>query len=278
MTVNIDGDLLKLFVNYATDHLEFVEISLGERHDPHEIYDRLNTGGQRLRIADLVRNVVFQQVGSDVNSAHSIYTTEWKQFEDGFWDPNSSDGYYFPFTQIKEPRVTKARQWNTLKGQWKKLCGSDTGSDAAKLIIADLTEYQQAYNSLVDSPPVDLKLDPEVDEALDALRRMVVSASTYPYVMQLLQAHEHGIVTAKNTATALRIIDSFLVRRAFEGLEATGLKVIFQDMWQRCGSDPDEMKDKMRTKTVIFPTDERFKEAIPYEQFVRQASREIHID
>ena len=258
----VDSDLLKLFVNYATDRLEFVEISLGERHDPHEIYDRLNTGGQPLKIADLIRNIVFQRVGSDLNSAHSIYNTEWKRFEDGFSKADASDGYYYPFTQIINPSITKARQWNTLKDHWKCLCGDDTGSDAARLIIEDLAEYQQAYNLVVDLPSDDFKLDPEVDEALAALRRMVVTVSTYPYLMRILRAHEQGDVTAKDTANALRIIDSFLVRRAFEGLEATGLKVIFQDMWQRCGSDPDEIKAKMRTKTVTFPSDERFCEAI----------------
>lgn len=259
---SVDGDLLKLFINYVTDRLEFVEISLGERHDPHEIYDRLNTGGQALKIADLIRNIVFQQVGSDLNSAHNIYNTEWRQFEQGFTPEDSGDRYYYPFTQIVQPTVTKARQWNTLKDHWKTLCGNDSGSDAAKLIIEDLSEYQQSFNLIMGAPEGDLILDPDVDEALAALRRMVVSASTYPYLMQLLRAHERGEVTAKNTAAALRLVDSFLVRRAFEGLEATGLKIIFQDMWPRCRADLDEIKEKMRTKTVTFPSDERFREAI----------------
>ena len=56
---------LELLGSTLLDRLEFVEIRIGELHDPNEVFDRLNKEGVRLGIIDLVRNEVLKRLQGD---------------------------------------------------------------------------------------------------------------------------------------------------------------------------------------------------------------------
>lgn len=75
--------------------LQMVVIDLGMDENAQEIFETLNDRGTPLTAADLVKNFVFQRLldtGADVDVA---YEENWKEFETGFWETETSVGRLF---------------------------------------------------------------------------------------------------------------------------------------------------------------------------------------
>ena len=245
-----------------TERIEVVEITLGIRHDPHEVYERLNNEGERLKIVDLVRNAVFLTVGRDAAAADRIFSRHWQPFEADL-GRQDQDSYFFPYALIRDRRTTKASAYVRLRNYWKtdQVTGGKRGEEAAKQIMDDLRQYLPAYRAIVgtaDPPGLPLRSG----DTLSLLRRLNPPQTMYPYLMQLINRHILGEVDELQFETAIRIIDSFIVRRAVVGLGGTGLHTIFKDLWDRAEADPEDLLSRLQVRTVQFPDDDEFAESI----------------
>ncbi len=66
------------FLERFLGNTEIVHIKLDAKRNAHEIFDRLNNAGARLRIIDLIRNEVFQRV---TEKQDALYHEKWEPFE-----------------------------------------------------------------------------------------------------------------------------------------------------------------------------------------------------
>lgn len=244
------------------DQLEFVEIRLGDEHDPNEVFDRLNKEGVRLGIIDLVRNEVLKRLGDDAKLAMQLYSQEWKPFEESFHSENAKSGYFYPFALTIDAGITKAKTFSTLTKRWNGMFHNSelTAKEQLKDIMADLRTHLSSYNAVASGRLA------QVDEELrEHVRRLVDLNSptvTYPYLMQLLTAHSSGLAGTDDVIGCLHIIESFLVRRGFRGIEPTGLHAIFKKMWGVAGADPQAVRKAIVSTTVVYPNDEDVRTAI----------------
>ncbi|UKA51008.1 DUF262 domain-containing HNH endonuclease family protein [Arthrobacter sp. FW305-123] len=253
------------------DQLEFVEIRLGDEHDPNEVFDRLNKEGVRLGIIDLVRNEVLKRLGDDAKLAMQLYSQEWKPFEESFHSENAKSGYFYPFALTVDASITKAKTFSTLTKRWNAMFqGTEQGSevgrpeltpkDELKEIMADLRTQLSSYNAVASG-----RLSQVDEELREHVRRLVDLNSptvTYPYLMQLLTAHSSGLADTDDVIMCLSIIESFLVRRGLRGIEPTGLHAIFKKMWGVAGADPSRVRKAIVSTTVVYPNDEDVRAAI----------------
>ena len=72
--------------------LQIVVIDLAVDENAQEIFETLNARGAQLTAADLIKNFIFQRLletGADVEDA---YSSNWKEFETGFWETEISVG------------------------------------------------------------------------------------------------------------------------------------------------------------------------------------------
>ena len=245
-----------------TDRIEVVEITLGIRHDPHEVYERLNNEGERLKIVDLVRNAVFLTVGRDPEAADRIFSQHWEPFESDLGLQNP-DAYFFPYALIRDRRTTKASAYNRLREYWKtdSVTGGSRNESAAQRIVEDLRQYLPSYRAIVgaaDPPGIPLGSR----GTLGLLRRLDPPQTMYPYLMQVVYHHLAGDVSDDEFAEIVNVLDSFIVRRAVVGLGATGLHAAFKDLWDRVGTDADNLVDALNVRTIQFPDDAEFEDAI----------------
>ena len=111
----LSNQLLEELRDDVVERLEFVEITLGIHHDPHEVYERLNTAGEPLKVIDLVRNGVFLAVGGDSDAAEDIYAQHWEPFESEL-GLEHRDKFFFPYALIRNSSSTKASGIPTPKG------------------------------------------------------------------------------------------------------------------------------------------------------------------
>ncbi|WP_427133548.1 DUF262 domain-containing protein [Pseudarthrobacter sp. S9] len=253
---------IELLREVLLDRLEFVEIRLGEAHDPNEVFDRLNNEGVKLGIIDLVRNEVLKRLRDNANTALRLYSEQWKPFEDAFADNAAKTGYFFPFALTVEPTITKATTFKSLANRWAEMTSEDGWTAHQQLleIMSDLRRHQSAYNA-IHSGRLD-GLDVELQESVRRLNDLNRPASCYPYVMQLLTATSAGEADIPDAVECLNIIESFLVRRAILGIEPTGLHAVFKRLWRDAQADPREVRAQIVSSTVTFPDDPMFKRGI----------------
>ena len=259
---------LEKLLEDISNRFEFVQINLAEHHDANEVFNRLNTSGQPLDIIDLIRNEVFSLLSDDVSEAESIYDGHWIEFEKSF-DLSDDEkknaairnGYFFPFALIRDSSTKKAEVFAKLSLQWKTQVKSMEARSAAKAIIDGLREYVPAYLALSSGNRLSSVSD-EFWETVLRLYRMPAPTTLYPYTMRLLLALRKGDIDETSAAACLEVIESFLVRRSFLGLEPTGLHAVFKDLWKKAGADSEKVKRFVQTTTIEFPDDDRFIERI----------------
>jgi uncharacterized protein with ParB-like and HNH nuclease domain len=75
------GDYIKSLAEVILEQLKFVEIVLSSDENPNQVYDALNTKGEKLGIIDLVRNEVFKGLIDKPAKAEQIFNSEWLDFE-----------------------------------------------------------------------------------------------------------------------------------------------------------------------------------------------------
>lgn len=256
-------DKIVRLMDTVLDHLEFVEIRLGDEHDPNEVFDRLNKEGVRLGIVDLVRNEVLKRLSDEPKLAMQLHSQEWQPFEQAFGEDGSAlDGYFYPYALTIDSAVTKAKVFSMLTKRWNadfKGTGADPETQL-KQIMAGLKSHVVSYNAIARGELS--KFDEDLSIYVQRLVDLNRPSSVYPYVMQLLTAYSLGNVEATETQTCLQIVESFLVRRALLGIEPTGLHAIFKGMWESAGADPALVRQSITSTTVVFPSDSQVREAI----------------
>lgn len=259
------AESLRRLQSVILEKLEFVEIVLGDDHDANEVFDRLNSSGFPLAIVDLVRNDVMRLSMSQPELSNQLYESEWRPFEDNF-PPEVIGGYFFPYALTIDPKTTKAKTFQSLAAYWKvETSGVDDVAAKTKAVMADLNRHVPAYLSIkIGQFGETLKAFPGLTGALDRLNRLEAPSSTYPYIFQAVEGCTTGGLDEKKVVECLSVIESFLVRRALVGLEPTGLHAVFKGLWQSCGSQasPEEVRRRIETNTIQFPTDSDFEHAV----------------
>lgn len=240
--------------------IDLVAITLGTRHDPHEVYERLNTAGERLGYIDLVRNAIFLTAGPHETTTDAIYQ-HWDQFEKTLGRKHEND-YFFPYALIRNSQTTKGSLYRSLKDYWEKnVIKRQRGLKPAQAIIDDLNEYLDAYLALVgDWEPS--HLDPMARSALQCLRRLAPPTTMHPYLMQLIHAHLKGEVSSEEFVAAIRVIDSFIIRRTFAGIGNTGIHTLFKRLWNPKKVDAHSLTKSLEVRTIQFPADDEFRDHV----------------
>ena len=256
-----NGEALKALERIVVDKVEIAAINIAERHQPNEVFDRLNRKGKSLTVGDLVKNEIFRRLATEVETAIWLYRSHWEPFENKFAERQQLDDYYYPFTLTVNDNATVARAFRVLSDHWNCTIRDENDSaTTAELIIDDLSRFVPEYNAL--SAGADYSAAPEIAMWVERLARMPAPRVTYAFLIQLLRAQRLRTLSAPATVECLRIVESFLVRRAFSGREPTGLHAVFKGLWRKNSGNPASLVSDLQTRTIDFPDDEQLRRDI----------------
>lgn len=248
----LDIEITKNYVSIILEKLKFVQIVLGDDQDPHQVFDSLNAKGIKLETKDLIRNIIFQNLSAQPEQADYLYKSKWLPIEQLLGD--RFEGYFFPFALVRKSSVTKSSLLGMLRDEWKSM--------KPELIIQELEKYIRIYNALTssDDDSRESLTDSEAfGEALQRLYRMNAPTSIYPFVFQVFKAYQDNNLSEQDAVQNMRLIESFLVRRAIGGIEPTGLHAVFKDLWNLTAGSPAMFVQVIdKNPTVKFPTDDEF--------------------
>lgn len=252
---SFSAEQAQILASAILEKLKFVEIMLGEE-DPHQVFDSLNSKGKALENKDLIRNLVFSKLSERPSEAERIYDASWMPLERQLGD--QFDGYFFPFGLIHKSSITNSSLLSYLREKWS--------ASEAEDIIADIKSYIPEYLALDSDDEAHRDIysgHPELLEAIQRLHRMHVPTAFYPYMMRVLHEFIAGNLDIKDAIGNAKLIEAFLVRRAFAGLDPTGLHTVFKDFWNVTqGSSKKFIEHFDQGGSVQFPTDNEFSDGV----------------
>lgn len=236
-----------------TRNLSFVHLKLTDASVAMKIFERLNFRGVRVGIEDLVRNEVFSRCEDQPTEASNVFHNDWRPFIDGFNDEASE--FFFPYCLIHNSNITKSELFAGLRRTW--------GSLSPIEIINHMKPYQKPYMAISQGvnnyEPDDVRIN------IERLYRINSPSSIYPFIMSILHNFECRQLSEDLCKKFLYFTEAFLVRRAIQGFEPTGLHSLYKGLWATINPSPSLQKyiDEIDSRSTIHrPTNEEVKEAI----------------
>jgi uncharacterized protein with ParB-like and HNH nuclease domain len=248
-------DHLKEVVSIAQTKLTFVFILLKDPSTATTVFEGLNDSGVPIGIGDLVRNEVFSKIGNDSEKAEAVHRDLWLPFRNKLGD--YFDKYFFPYALIQDSNLTSSDLFRGLRKIWGDVSNPEE-------IIKKLDEYSDSYLALCTGK-YPTSFSKPITLALDKLVFSRCPTSVFPFMMKLLNEYTLGKVSENDTIDCIKIIESFMVRRAIAGLEPTGLLGIFRSAWSACDGKPNAQSLTQvinNRNTVEWPDDTRIRTSI----------------
>jgi hypothetical protein len=254
-------DYLAKYIEIVARHLSFVSISLRDPAVAPKIFERLNARAEPVTIADLVRNEIFSRSGDDAIQAQHVFMTYWEPFISKFENAKTDFAkFLFPYGLISNSGVRKADLFPELRLRW-------LSADGPQDIIADLDRYSDVFLAL-EGGVYSKNLSGDINQKLNNVHRVGKPSSVYSFVMQLIDNFRNGSVSEKSVCDCLDAIESFLFRRAYLGIEPTGLHAAFKGLWNELKKGELEASSSSiqylisSKPTITWPTDHEFISAI----------------
>ena len=208
------------------ENLSVVWINVKDPLSGPKIFDSLNSQQEKMTVGDLVRNDIFARVNPSSETLDDVEQHGWKPFFEAFGDPQNDafENYFFPYGLMQDPSAKKSEIYQRLRDSWA------AEELSATEVIKRLTEFQADYMQFQDgsTPP---QMGKDVAEVFKRFYNMGVLGVSLPFLMKLSYRTRKGSFDPKECKQILAVVESFLVRRQACGDLASGMHVIFKDLW-----------------------------------------------
>lgn len=200
------------------EKLIVVDIALDRDHDnPQLIFESLNSTGLDLSQADLIRNYVM--MGLSAKEQAEVYTNSWYPLEQSFPAEHQElfDRFMRDYLTMKTGQIPKIdRVFESFKAF--ALAGDLTTAE----LVADVYQHSKNWVQLAFDRATDLPLRAAIAD-LNQLKVDVV----YPFLMDVLDDHATGKITAAELLEVVRLVESYVFRRAIAGIPTNTLSKTF---------------------------------------------------
>jgi hypothetical protein len=249
----ISSDKLKHLYNTTIPKLSVVIITL-EGENAFQIFETLNSTGQPLDEADLIRNHVFMRVP----------LTEQDQFDDKYWRPLEEQ-----ISSTARPPIRLRDFYRDFLMQRGAYVRPDHVFQAFKDYLADhavrldsLVEVlrRQATRYLWLHRPQHVA-DQKLRAELDCLYRLGITTA-FPLVLLLLDLNESGALSSVALHGCLRDIQSFVIRRSISRQSTRGYGVLFPSIIRDLDTQDIPASLKLALLARGWPSDATFISAL----------------
>ena len=208
--------------------LIFVDIALDRQKDnPQRIFESLNSTGLELSQADLIRNYILM----------GLPRKEQEQVFRKFWEPIERNARNL---EVNESRVSDfIRDYLTLKqkdipnkgavyAKFKERYPTPNSPELMDALV-EIRDLSNVYARLLNP---DLETDGVIARELGYIRTLEINVS-YPFLMPVYRDFQAGVISRDDYAAVLRLVQSYVWRRAIMGLPTNALNKIFMGLYDR---------------------------------------------
>ena len=264
-----------------------------ENGDPTEIFDNLNTMGERLSKLDVIRNSAFQGIISeDLNETNTINKL-WLGFEKAFIksfnetlaedDSNKAkkqldyiNAYWQPFAHaLCNTAITNKNLISEINFAIDDLFDNseleDKPSERAKFKIKQLGKYSDIYNALrINKYAGDAEnLPKELKYELNTFYRLKCPTMVFSYIFQAVDYYvtlgneQHEVKTKKDIIDSFKEVQTRIMRDTFSLSDRQAPKDIYLPLFKKIkdhGYNFRLVRYFLVTKQLPYPTDSQLKE------------------
>ncbi len=198
-------------VLHVMDLFEIIAFPLDGEDDVQQIFESINLAGSCMTFADRVRDFVFMNhTEAEQNMLYRMY---WQPFEAIFPDADSMLSFIRSYLAVKTgSMLDRNRVYEGFKDYWTRV------NDSSGRKLSDMYGYALCYQMIYKGPADERR----VEEALEDYR---IAGYKEPAVllMEIIHRFRGGECTAEETARMIRLVDTYMTRRAIGGTDNKNL-------------------------------------------------------
>jgi uncharacterized protein with ParB-like and HNH nuclease domain/predicted transport protein len=234
--------------------LIIIDVSLDrEKDNPQLIFESLNSTGLELTQADQIRNYVL--MGLEKQQQENIYHNYWYPMEKSFSQSENSwlfDQFIRDYLTIKIGRIPTIRD---IYSEFKLF----SASKDINALVQEVHEFSKYYVNIAIE---EKEPDEDIKKAFSDINDLRVDVS-YPFILSIYQDFVKNKIQKNELLQALRIIESYVFRRAIFALPSNSLSKTFATLYKEL--DQSNFIESLQAILVLqdsyrkFPDNEEFK-------------------
>lgn len=199
--------------------LEIVMISLKEPNDdPQIIFERINSTGEDLKLADLIRNYLLM---TDLNMDY-LFEEYWLQMELAL-GKNEINKYFLTYIIFKVGEVKESNAYQAFK-KW-----ADDSRLNHEEIMKDLKYYSKFYQAFIG---LYNGYSNEINNILSAFRSLNQS-TMYPFLFNIFSDYEENVIDEEILLQVLMFYLNYTIRRLVVGVPSNSLRGLYRTLYKR---------------------------------------------
>lgn len=200
----------------AVRELYIVRIELDAGDDAQQIFESINSTGEKLTAADLIRNYIMMRHTND--EQETIYEKYWLKLEKIFPESKKMAEYFRFYLAAKTYTLTSEKElYSEFKIYWK----DHNGALEYLSILEDLLHFAQHFKRLY--------LSKEKDNLGIALQdyRKLQSYMPAPFAMSVLEHLRKQEISDVQVQDVFKVLNTYLVRRYINGQDTSAISRFF---------------------------------------------------
>ena len=228
--------------------LVIVDVSLDRTQDnPQLIFESMNSTGLELSQADLIRNFIL--MGLEPALQTELYTTFWRPMEKGFGQGAYAvhfDSFMRHYLTAKTGEIPNVRE---VYSAFKAYARTRTGD--TRDLVADIHAFAGYYGAMA----LGAEPNPALKDAFHDLRELKVDVA-YPFLLDAYHDYRQGELTADELHQVVRLVESYVFRRAVCAIPTNSLNKTFAGMFRTLRKD--RYLESVKAAFLLSPSYRRF--------------------
>ncbi len=263
--LNKDESLTIERIYDGIEHLSCAMIKLEdeEKGKEQEIFERINSTGVPLNLADKIRNfVLMTEIDQD-----RLYEDYWLVMEQLLGNNHLPD-FFLDYLNFKLDGFTREKQaYDDFKHIFK------TKGYTNESMLSELLHYAKQYHIFLNGSD---KLSKEVNDALYGLRRLKQS-TVYIFLFDVFDDFDKKkIITMEELADVLNLLLNYSIRRLICEIGSNSLRGLYKTLYSRV-FNKEENKEHYYDAVISFLTQISSKDAMPTDEEFALALKEKNL-
>lgn len=227
--------------------------------DPQLIFESLNSTGIDLSQADLIRNFILMRLPEHEQT--QLYEKYWRKIEDLFRGSEKMfDAFVRDYLALRT-QANKQEKASEIYFAFRREFNA-VGVQVDKLdeLLADLLRFARYHAAF----SIGVGDEPSLREPLMRLRHQVDVPAIL--IMRLYERHDAGTLSTSEFAKAIKLLESYIFRRAIVGAQTRGYWQVFANLAYRIDAERPLESLKVglarQRENYRFPDDSEFQKAL----------------
>ena len=213
--------------------LEIVMISLKEPNDdPQVIFERINSTGEDLKLADLIRNYLLM---TDLNM-DTLFEEYWLPMEMAL-GKNEINKYFLTYIIFNVGEVKEENAYQIFK-KW-----ADDSKLTHEEIMKELKYYSKFYQAFVG---LENEYSKEINNILAAFKSLNQS-TMYPFLFSIFSDYEQSLIDEEILLQVLMFYLNYTIRRLVVGIPSNSLRGLYRTLYKRIFKSEQSKNDYLNT-------------------------------